>query len=146
MIIPGKLKSRLKGMENMTNKINLNKPVTPIDYNIPSSKNISKKNNANLSFTDVLKNELSRSSTELKFSLHAQHRIEQNGLKFGPEQLAKITRAVEKASQKGSKDSLVLMDEAALVVSVKNNTVITVVDSERMKDNVFTNIDSAVII
>jgi len=58
----------------------------------------------------------------------------------------KIESAIDRASQKGATDSLLLMDDLAMIVSVKNRTVVTVVDSGRMKDNVFTNIDSAVII
>jgi flagellar operon protein len=53
---------------------------------------------------------------------------------------------VEKAAAKGAKESLVLVDEAALVVSIKNKTVITAVDKSALKDNVFTNIDSAIIV
>jgi flagellar operon protein len=60
--------------------------------------------------------------------------------------MSKITAAVGKAREKGSRDSLILMSDLALVVSVRNNTVITAVDGESLKDNVFTNIDSAVII
>ena len=51
----------------------------------------------------------------------------------------------DRAEQKGSKDSLVLLDDLAFVVSVKNKTVVTAVDSNRAKENVFTNIDSVVI-
>lgn len=53
---------------------------------------------------------------------------------------------VEKAAAKGAKESLVLVDNAALVVSIKNRTVITAVDKDSLKDNVFTNIDSAVVV
>ena len=53
---------------------------------------------------------------------------------------------VDKAAAKGCKESLVLVDNAALVVSIKNRTVITAVDKESLTDNVFTNIDSAVVV
>ena len=53
---------------------------------------------------------------------------------------------MDKAAQKGSQDSLILMNDTALVVSVKNRTVVTAMDGASMKDNVFTNIDSAVIV
>ena len=52
---------------------------------------------------------------------------------------------MERAAQKGARDSVFFIDDMAAVVSVKNKTVITVVDSGMLKDNVFTNIDSAVI-
>ena len=60
--------------------------------------------------------------------------------------MALLKDAVNKAEAKGAKESLILMDQLALVVSVKNRTVITAVDGASLKDNVFTNIDSAVIV
>jgi len=52
---------------------------------------------------------------------------------------------VTRADEKGAKDSLVLLRDLAFIVNVKNRTVVTAVDGEHLKDNVFTNIDSAVI-
>ena len=60
--------------------------------------------------------------------------------------MKQLQEAVNRARAKGARESLVLMGELALVVSVKNNTVITAVDGANMRVNVFTNIDSAVII
>ena len=51
---------------------------------------------------------------------------------------------MDRAAQKGARESLVLLDDVALVVSIKNRTVITAVDAANLKENVFTNIDSAV--
>ena len=66
------------------------------------------------------------------------------GKRFRP-LLGRLSEGVGRAAGKGSRDSLVLVDGTAFVVSVSNRTVITAVGSEHMKDNVFTNIDSAVI-
>jgi flagellar operon protein len=52
----------------------------------------------------------------------------------------------DKAEQKGAKQSLFMLDNVAMVVSIKNRTVITAVDGDSMRENVFTNIDSAAII
>jgi flagellar operon protein len=82
----------------------------------------------------------------LKFSNHAIERMRSRGIAFAPEQMQSIQNAVTKAAAKGSKDTLVLAGENALIVSVKNNTVVTVMDRATMKDNVFTNIDSTVVI
>jgi len=60
--------------------------------------------------------------------------------------MEQINKAVERADEKGIKESLLVMDNLALVVSVKNKTVITAVNSDELKGNVFTNIDGAVII
>lgn len=85
-------------------------------------------------------------NTGLKFSTHAVERMRTRGVQFGPEQMQKLNSAVEKARAKGAKETLVLADNAALIVSVKNNTVVTVMDSQALKENVFTNIDSTVVI
>ena len=82
----------------------------------------------------------------LKFSNHAAKRLEQRGIELGSSQLDQISSAVDKAAAKGSKESLILLKDMALIVSVPNRTVVTAMDGSSMKDNVFTQIDSAVII
>jgi flagellar operon protein len=92
-------------------------------------------------FNQILEKEL----TGLKFSQHALQRLQTRNIQLDKAALDKLSSAVDKAAQKGSRDSLILMNDLALVVSVKNRTVITAMDGAGMKDNVFTNIDSAVI-
>ncbi|MDU4959903.1 MAG: TIGR02530 family flagellar biosynthesis protein [Sporomusaceae bacterium] len=82
----------------------------------------------------------------VKFSQHAQERLLTRNISLGRSELSKLSSALDKAAAKGARESLVLMDNLALVVSVKNRTVITAVDSASLKNNVFTNIDSAVIV
>lgn len=82
----------------------------------------------------------------LKFSNHAIERMQSRGISYDPARLAKLDEAVKKAAAKGSKDTLVLMDDSAAIVSVKNNTVVTVMDKNNLKENVFTNIDSTIVI
>ncbi len=84
-------------------------------------------------------------SGDLRFSAHAQTRLQSRNIALDGTHIARLEGAVQKAAGKGSRDALVLMDDLAMVVSVRNRTVITVVDKESMKQNVFTNIDSAVI-
>jgi flagellar operon protein len=84
--------------------------------------------------------------SKIKFSNHAIDRMQTRGVRFSPEDMKKLESAVEKAAAKGAKDSLVLMNNTALIVSVKNNTVVTVVDKNSLKENVFTNIDSTVVV
>jgi len=81
----------------------------------------------------------------LQFSKHALARVQRRGIELDPSTLGRLSQGVQRAASKGSRDSLVLVDGTAFVVSVSNRTVITAVGSEHMKDNVFTNIDSAVI-
>lgn len=81
----------------------------------------------------------------IKFSNHAIERMMSRGIKFSQADLKKLGEAVERAQSKGSKDSLILMNDSALIVSVKNKTVVTVMDKNALKDNVFTNIDSTIV-
>ncbi|WP_090735516.1 TIGR02530 family flagellar biosynthesis protein [Paenibacillus sp. Mc5Re-14] len=82
----------------------------------------------------------------LKLSNHAAKRLEQRGIELKSDQMARINSAVDKAAAKGAKESLILMQDMALIVSVPNRTVVTAMDKQSMEDNVFTQIDSAVII
>ena len=83
----------------------------------------------------------------VKFSQHAVQRLQTRNINLSPAQLNQLNSAVDKAAQKGSRESLILMNnELALVVSVTNRTVITAMDGASIKDNVFTNIDSAVVV
>jgi len=117
-----------------------NQPIQPLGKkNVPHG---SSKTNST-GFGKLLEKEISR---ELKFSKHAQERLESRNIHLSKEDVHRIQNAVTQARQKGSRDSLIIMDRLALVVSVKNNTVITAVDDQNIKQNVFTNIDSAVII
>ncbi|UQZ32113.1 flagellar biosynthesis protein [Paenibacillus sp. PK3_47] len=97
-------------------------------------------NAAEASFESILQKNM------LKFSNHAAKRLEQRGIELGSRQLDQISSAVDKAAAKGSKESLILMKDMAFIVSVPNRTVVTAMDGNSMKDNVFTQIDSAVII
>ncbi len=82
----------------------------------------------------------------VRFSSHAQERLKARNISFTQEQMQQIEGAVNSVAQKGGKDSLVMVGDAALVVSIKNRTVVTAMDRQQMKGNVFTNIDSAVVL
>lgn len=81
----------------------------------------------------------------LRWSGHARDRLAQRGIQVTPEMAQRLENAVQTAAAKGSKDSLVMVDDLAFVVSVRNRVVITAVDQASMKEQVFTNIDSAVL-
>jgi flagellar operon protein len=83
--------------------------------------------------------------SSIRWSAHATARLAQRGIELSPQQHARLEMAVDKAAAKGAKDSLVLLDDNALVVSAQNRTVITALGMHQAKENVFTNIDSAVI-
>jgi len=85
-------------------------------------------------------------SNLLKFSHHAEIRMQQRGITLQPDSLTKIMNAVDEAATKGAKDSLIVFRDIAMIVNVPSRTVVTAMDGKQMQSNVFTQIDSAVII
>jgi flagellar operon protein len=83
--------------------------------------------------------------TGLRFSAHAEERIGRRNIQITLDELERLKGAVERAREKGGKDTLVVVDDKAFVVSVENRTVITALSGNAIKEGVFTNIDSAVI-
>ncbi|HOQ37740.1 MAG TPA: TIGR02530 family flagellar biosynthesis protein [Acetivibrio sp.] len=100
-------------------------------------------NAAKGTFDEILKSKVNEGS-EIKFSKHAQMRLQMRNINLSEAQKERISRAVQKAEEKGVRESLVLVDDMAFVVNVRSKTVITAVNSNELKDNVFTNIDGAV--
>lgn len=96
------------------------------------------------SFGEVFSEALMRDS-QLSFSAHAQKRMASRGIKLNASDYSRLESAHSKLAQKGSKEALVMLDDKAFLVSVKNKTVITALDKSEVKQNVFTNIDGAVI-
>jgi len=93
------------------------------------------------SFSDVLE----KKGQEVKLSTHAQARLKSRNIPWDQQRQERLNALVDKAAAKGARESLVLMEDVAFIVSVRNRTVITAVDGQSLKENVFTNIDSAVI-
>lgn len=91
-------------------------------------------------FSDVLV-----AKSGVQFSNHAVQRLQRRGIAVDAPTLDRLNAGVDRAAGKGSRDAVVLVDQTAFVVSVRNKTVITAVDREHMREQVFTNIDSAVI-
>ncbi|MFZ1280305.1 MAG: TIGR02530 family flagellar biosynthesis protein [Ignavibacteriaceae bacterium] len=92
------------------------------------------------SFEAIFQKELEK----VKFSSHALKRLEERNIELSDDEMNKINTAVERAELKGSKDSLVMMDQTAFIVNIPNKTVITAMPIAESKENVFTNIDSVV--
>lgn len=101
-----------------------------------------------ISFNDILKQKALAETKplELKFSKHAATRLVDRNISLSDDQIQKLNNAAVKASEKGIKESLVLMDTLAFVVNIPNSTVVTALDKSEADLNVFTNIDGAVII
>ncbi len=100
------------------------------------------------SFDDILKKELlqSQGSNQIEFSKHAMARAEERGIELTDNLITKLTQSVQKAGEKGAQNILALSAESAFIINVPNNKVITTISGTEMQDNIFTNIDSAVIL
>jgi len=96
------------------------------------------------SFKDLLETKVAQADSGIKFSGHAEKRLQSRDIEFTAEHMQRLGAALDKARAKGAQETLMVFEKFSLIVSVKNNTVITAVDNTAMKDNVFTNIDSAV--
>lgn len=104
---------------------------------------------SDVSFEDVFKQKQSEQvmeNSELKFSKHASMRLLDRNINLTEIQNARLEEGVKQASEKGIQESLVLVDSLAFIVNVPNRTVVTAMDQNETNNNVFTNIDGAVII
>ena len=125
-------------MDISRTKMNINHVITTGRVVGLTEKNINKSSFQEV-FQDVLDN-------NIKFSKHAATRMRERNINLSSVELNKILEAIDKASAKGIKDSLVLLKDTAFVVNIPSRTVITAVDGKTMKENIFTNIDGAVIL
>ena len=96
-------------------------------------------------FADILSKKIA-DNTSVKFSAHAAKRMLERNILPNEDQLARLTTGFERAREKGADSSLILVDDNAYVVSIKNETVITALNKEMAQGNVFSNIDSVAIV
>lgn len=104
--------------------------------------------NNNVSFEKILedkRNQFTQGSV-LKFSKHASSRLTSRNIELTDSQVSRLEDGMQKANEKGIKDSLVLVDKLAFIVNVPSKTVVTAMDSNETNENIFTNIDGAVIV
>lgn len=131
-------------MNKITNQFTSIEQVTERYLNQRTSERLQ---NQGLSFEEILNQKRAGTeSSELKFSKHAAMRLEHRNINLSEEQSRRLENGVQKASEKGIKESLVLMDSLAFIVNVPNKTVVTAIEKEESNDNIFTNIDGAVIV
>jgi flagellar operon protein len=109
----------------------------------PILKNVNRTNTT--PFNQQLTQEMHNQS-QLKVSKHAQHRMNTRGIEISGEKWLAIQEKVKEAKQKGVKDSLVITNNAALVVSAQNNTVVTVLNRDEAQSQIFTNINGTILI
>ena len=101
-----------------------------------------------VSFNSVFRQKLlgtEEASATLKFSKHAANRLVDRNITLSDNQMERLSDGARKAGEKGIQDSLVIVDELAFIVNIPNKTVITAMDQTETNENIFTNIDGAVI-
>ncbi|NLW39410.1 MAG: flagellar protein [Tissierellia bacterium] len=113
---------------------------------INSSKAVIRRNNLPKKDFESVLQQIQNRDSEIKFSKHAINRMDHRDMTLSKEELQRLETGFNKAEEKGVKDALILMGDKAFIASIKNKTVITTVSKEHLKDNVFTNIDGAVIV
>lgn len=119
-------------------------PILPLNQTatVKNNQAVAKKNNNGASFQALLQ----QAAKQVNFSQHAINRMQSRGISLNEQELAKLDDTVEKLSKKGARESLIYLNDIALVVSIKNRTVITAMEGANGNDNIITNIDSAAII
>jgi len=115
-------------------KVNVQNPKHPEDV---------KNQNNGKSFQEILE---SQAKQKISFSKHANQRTEERNINLTQNDLNMLENACDKAEKKGIKDALVVMENSAFIINAPSRTVITALDKNEMRDNVFTNIDGAVFI
>jgi len=123
----------------MVDKVNLSQ-VSGISPT-PSKKQTGKTAQSNGSFADAL----TEASNDVQFSNHAQKRMEVRDIALNDTGINRLTKAVEKAEKRGCRESLILMDDLAFIVNVKDRMIVTALDVEQKGEGVFTQIDSVVL-
>lgn len=130
----------LKGIEN--SYISIEQAAGLYLHN--TNNKINYETNKSVSFEDILRN-AAFSQEKIKFSKHANERLQSRNISLDDSQMNRLTQGVDQAREKNIKESLVMMDDLAFIVNIKNNTVVTAL-LKNQEGNVFTNIDGAVIV
>ncbi len=134
-------------MEDIQFKKNYNAFITPTYTVNPSQTNTQTQgaDKSNSEFGQLLRQTIQQKQ-QLVFSKHAQQRIDSRQIQISPQLLSQMNSAVEQASGKGIKDALMISGQTAFIVNVPSRTVVTTMSGQEMTNNIFTNIDGAVIL
>ncbi len=124
----------------------INQPIRPLKSNGQKNLNQSvKQKTEKNAFGQLLQNTIQQTN-DLKFSAHALKRLELRQLNLSPMDLQRLQHGVQKLEAKGARNSVILMDDRAFVISVQNRTVVTAIDQNQSDQKIFTNIDSLAIV
>ena len=124
------------GISKLTNVSNISELKLSHQLNVPEK-------TYSASFADSLQKEYIKSG--IQFSKHSSQRMQSRGMEMTPGLLSDLNQAMQRARDKGSKDAVLIGDKSAFIVNIPNNTIVTMMTEREMKENIFTNIDSAVL-
>jgi flagellar operon protein len=119
--------------------------VRQIENQLINKSNKSNTKQINKNFNEVLQT-IQQKDKEIKFSKHATQRLNNRNINISLDEIKRLESAFDKAEKNGVKDALILIDNKAFIANIKSKTIVTTVEKEKLKQNVFTNIDGAVII
>jgi len=122
--------------------INFIKKISSLNNNIQTNSFARNQEVNNSAFKEILNEKI---QNEVVFSRHANERIKERNIELSDDVTEKLNEAAEQAKDKGLKNVLVMIDNQAFIISTMHNKVITAVNSTDLKENIFTNIDGAVI-
>ena len=127
----------------------INDKMYPVGYfpnnTLEKNKETSCKTEKGTSFREILNNKLNPNESFV-ISKHAASRLKVRNISFNKEDMNKINKAINKAVEKGCKESVIVYKNTALITSIKNRTIITACDTNNDEENIFTNVDSVVIV
>lgn len=128
-------------MQGINNNLNIKR----LENKLISTNKVKNNVKKEKSFDEILENLQSR-DLEIKFSKHASERLNIRNVNLNNDELNRLKAAFKKAESKGVKDALIIMDDKAFIANISNKVIVTTINKEQLKENVFTNIDGAVII
>lgn len=138
MIVMQDISNNIQFQKNYSNLVD---PIRTLQNQQPKTQETG---SSSKSFAQLLKDNISAGG--LTFSKHALQRMDSRQIAVSPQLMSQMSDAVEKARSKGVKDALILNGGTAFIVNVPSSTVVTTMSGGEMKDNIFTNIDGAVIL
>jgi flagellar operon protein len=129
--------------EDLKNQLNINNQRSTPLYNTQLGRNQVKNQENGATFIDLLQ-QLQKEDTaaSVKISSHAQKRIQSREIQFDSTTLKTLDQVLEIGTQKGSKSTLVMAQNQAFILSIKDRTLVTALKQEEMNEYFFTNIDS----
>lgn len=114
------------------------------NFQLSNERVTEKSNHYKSKFNDILKETINRDNEVYTLSKHAADRL--RDINFTDSDMKQIAKGFKIAEDKGSKNSVMIYKDVALIASIENRTVITAIEKERAKENIFTNVDSVLIL